>query len=168
MDNPTPESSQPLNTETAAQAFGAILNAEPEKPQEQQGELQQQQEQAQENDQPQETQHPEEQMVTVKIDGKEVEVPLSELKNGYQRQADYTKKTMEVSEQRKAADAELQRAHIERQQYASNLQKFQVQAEAALQSQSQIDWERLIAENPQEALRQQHLMHQRQAQLQQV
>ncbi|MDE2434553.1 MAG: hypothetical protein KGN37_17120, partial [Burkholderiales bacterium] len=151
MDNPTQESSQPLNTETAAHAFGAILSAEPEKPQEQQGELQQPQEQAQENDQPQETQPPEEQMVTVKIDGKEVEVPLSELKNGYQRQADYTKKTMEVSDQRKAADAELQRAHFERQQYASNLQKFQVQAEAALQSQSQIDWERLIAENPQEA-----------------
>lgn len=38
---------------------------------------------------------------TVKVDGSEVEVSLDELRNGYQRQQDYTKKTQEVAEMRK-------------------------------------------------------------------
>jgi len=38
--------------------------------------------------------------VSVKVDGAELQVPLSEALNGYQRQADYTRKTQELSEQR--------------------------------------------------------------------
>ncbi len=37
----------------------------------------------------------------VKVDGKEVEVTLKELRDGYQRQADYTKKTMELAKERR-------------------------------------------------------------------
>lgn len=37
----------------------------------------------------------------VVVAGQEMEVPLTELLNGYQRQADYTKKTQELSEQQK-------------------------------------------------------------------
>jgi hypothetical protein len=40
--------------------------------------------------------------VTVKVDGEEVVVPLSEALAGYQRQADYTRKTQEISEQKKS------------------------------------------------------------------
>jgi len=40
-------------------------------------------------------------LVTVRVDGQEVVVPLSEALAGYQRQADYTRKTQEVSEQKK-------------------------------------------------------------------
>ena len=43
---------------------------------------------------------------TVKVDGKPVEVPLSELIAGYSRQSDYTRKTMALSEERKAFEAE--------------------------------------------------------------
>ncbi len=38
--------------------------------------------------------------VTVKIDGEDVRVPLSEAVAGYSRQADYTRKTQELAEQR--------------------------------------------------------------------
>lgn len=40
-------------------------------------------------------------LVKIKVDGEEVVVPLSEALAGYQRQADYTRKTQELSEQRK-------------------------------------------------------------------
>ncbi len=39
-------------------------------------------------------------MYTIKIDGEESQVTLEELQNGYQRQADYTRKTQEVSAER--------------------------------------------------------------------
>jgi hypothetical protein len=60
----------------------------------------------------------------VKVGKEEVEVPLDELISGYSRTADYTKKTQEVAEQRKAVEAE--RAKIEeaaklRDQYAQRL-----------------------------------------------
>lgn len=45
-------------------------------------------------------------VVKVKVDGEEVEVPLSEALAGYQRQADYTRKTQAISQQQKQyADA---------------------------------------------------------------
>jgi hypothetical protein len=107
------------------------------------------------------------QTFTVKIDGKEVEVSLDELKNGYQRQSDYTKKTMEAAEQRKTADAEVQKANQERQQYANELQRMAVQLEGVLQQQGQIDWNALIESDPVEYLKQRQLYEQRQALYQQ-
>lgn len=50
---------------------------------------------------------------TVIVDGEEITVKGSELKSGYMRQANYTKKTQELANQRKALDAELTQA-IER------------------------------------------------------
>ncbi|OOG15491.1 hypothetical protein BMS17_04000 [Pseudomonas sp. C9] len=97
------------------------------------------------------------------MDGKEVQVPLSELLNGYQRQSDYTKKTMEAAEQRKTADAVVQQAQQERQQYAGELQRMAVQLEGVLEQQSQIDWNELRETDPMEFLKQQHLFQQRQA-----
>jgi hypothetical protein len=107
-------------------------------------------------------------MFTVKIDGKEIQVPREEVIAGYQRQQDATKKTMAAAETRKTADTEIAQARAERQQYAQNLNRFQVQLEAALQQQQEIDWPALIESDPQEAMRQQHLLTQRQAALQQT
>jgi hypothetical protein len=42
--------------------------------------------------------------VTVKVGGAEERVPLAELRNGYMRQADYTRKTQELSQARKDAE----------------------------------------------------------------
>lgn len=172
MDNPATESTV-LNTDTAAAAFAAILNpeeppkqpeaekpAEPSQPEATEPEAAEAAQAEQGEDDP---------VVTVKIDGRDVEVRLSELKNGYQRQADYTKKTMEVAEQRKAADAERTKAFQERQAYAANLQRMQAQLEGTLQEQQQnIQWEKLLAEDPVEYLKQRHLAESRQAQLNQV
>ena len=60
----------------------------------------------------------------VKVGKEEVDVPLDELLKGYSRTADYTKKTQELAENRKAVEAE--RARIEeasrlRDQYAERL-----------------------------------------------
>ena len=45
---------------------------------------------------------------TVKVDGQEVQVSREELVNGYQRQADYTRKSQQVAaDRRRLADAEL-------------------------------------------------------------
>ena len=107
------------------------------------------------------------QTFTVKIDGKEVEVSLDELKNGYQRQSDYTQKTMAAAEQRKTAEAAIQQAQQERQEYHSKLQRMAVQLEGAIEQQSQIDWPALLDSDPVEYLKQQHLFQQRQALYQQ-
>ena len=40
-------------------------------------------------------------VVKLQVDGQEVVVPVKEALAGYQRQADYTRKTQELSEQRK-------------------------------------------------------------------
>src|SRR5690606_15852468 len=48
----------------------------------------------------------EEQTFTLSIGGKEETVTLSELRDGYLRQADYTRKTQAVVEQRKALEAQ--------------------------------------------------------------
>ena len=46
------------------------------------------------------TEVPEEPVYVVKIDGEEQKVSLEELQNGYQRQADYTRKTQEIAAER--------------------------------------------------------------------
>lgn len=107
-------------------------------------------------------------LVTVKIDGKAVEVKLSELKNGYQRQADYTRKTQEVSEVKRAAEAEFSKAQQERQTYAQNLQRLQVQTETMLQQQQGIDWNALLESDPVEYLKQQRIAQEQHAKLGQI
>lgn len=46
----------------------------------------------------------------ISIDGEEVTVTGNELKSGYMRQRDYTKKTQELSEQRKSLESEMTKA----------------------------------------------------------
>jgi len=60
----------------------------------------------------------------VKVGKEEVDVPLDELLKGYSRTADYTKKTQEVAEARKAIESErqkIQEASRLRDQYAERL-----------------------------------------------
>lgn len=172
LDNPATESGA-LNTNSAASLIANLIDP----PEVKAPEAEKVQEPAEPAAEPEvtaeaETAEPEAEAteddptVTIKIDGKDVEVKLSELKNGYQRQADYTRKTMEVAEQRKAAEAEKSKALQERQAYAENLQRMQIQLEGALQEQQKTDWERLLNESPQEYLKQMHLAQQRQAALQ--
>jgi hypothetical protein len=96
---------------------------------------------------------------TVKVDGKEMEVPLDELLNGYQRTADYTRKTQALAEQRKAAETELNAVREERQTYAQLLTALQQQLQQ--QQENPIDMERLYQEDPIEWVRQTELQRQR-------
>lgn len=60
----------------------------------------------------------------VKVGKEEVDVSLDELVQGYSRTKDYTRKTQEVAEQRKAVEAErakIQEAAVLRDQYAQRL-----------------------------------------------
>ena len=70
----------------------------------------------------------EETRYVVKAAGEEKEVTLDELMQGYQLGADYTKKTQEVAEQRKAIEAEakaIEEAKQVRDQYAQRLQAME-------------------------------------------
>lgn len=77
----------------------------------------------------------------LEIDGEKVSV--EEVKLGYLRQADYTRKTQAVAEQRKYAEEE-------RQYYASTLNTILSTVGADLQRFEGVDWERAAAENPEQ------------------
>jgi len=106
----------------------------------------------------------------IKVDGEEVEVTLDELRSGYQRQKDYTKKTQAVSEQRKEVEAKT----LEIQQLQEN---FMNQASLAnellnrdLKQFEKVDWAALKEQDPVAFVSKQlevQEVRQRQAELQQ-
>ena len=84
----------------------------------------------------------------VKVDGEEFEVSLDELRNGYQRHSDYTRKSQSLAEQRKAYESNLQAVQNERQQYShilENVGKFQ---DIEVQKLNDIDWASLKDTDP--------------------
>ena len=88
---------------------------------------------------------------TIKVDGEELEVGIDELKNGYQRQADYTRKSQALAEQRKGTEqiqSERMQLEQERQMYANGLQMLQEQQSAKLNEFNSVDWESLKTEDP--------------------
>jgi hypothetical protein len=89
---------------------------------------------------------PKERFFTVKIDGKTEQVPESELVKGYQRQRDYTQKTMALSESYRQFAAHEQAVRTERAQYAELIPALMQQIQQ-LQTPN-IDWDRLYNENP--------------------
>ena len=87
---------------------------------------------------------------TVKVDGKDVQVTQEELLAGYSRQADYTRKSQVLSEQRQKADAELAATQQERQRYLSQLEQFNTQADSKIDELAKTDWTKLKEEDPTE------------------
>lgn len=97
----------------------------------------------------------ESEVYAVKVDGEELEVTLEELVNGYSRQSDYTKKTQEISEQRKEFqelsnryNSEIMQIQNERQQYIDGLQQAMQSSMDSLQQYANIDWEHLRETDP--------------------
>lgn len=90
--------------------------------------------------------------VTVKIDGKTEELPLDEVVKGYQRQADYSRKTEALAQERRAFQSEAEQVRVERQQYATLLQSLSQQLETLQEKEP--DWDRLWQEDPLEWTRQ--------------
>jgi hypothetical protein len=61
----------------------------------------------------------------IRVDGEDVEVTQDELAKGYSRQADYTKKTMALSEERKALLSETESVRVERAKFAEGLKQLE-------------------------------------------
>ena len=85
---------------------------------------------------------------TVKVDGEEFEVDLDELRNGYQRQSDYTKKSQSVAEMRKAYEANLQSVQQERDQYQQVLANMENYQNLELKKYQELDWSSLKEDDP--------------------
>lgn len=116
----------------------------------------------------QQQKQPEDETITVQVDGKDVEIKKSELpelyKNGL-RQKDYTQKTMETAEQRKAAGEEIAKARADREKYASELKNFSITTTSILAEQEKQLTQELLDSDPIEYLRQERIFKQRQAEL---
>jgi hypothetical protein len=88
----------------------------------------------------------------VKVNGEEIEVPLSELQKGYSRTEDYKAKTMALADERRALDTAKATVEVDVQrQYANELKQRIDTFEAldpVLAEARQIDWDRLKREDP--------------------
>ena len=124
---------------------------EEEAPEEEEGQAEEETEEEVEEEEETEIVAEEDLKYTIKVDGEELEVGIEELKNGYQRQADYTRKSQALAEQRKETEAiqsERMRLEQERQMYANGLQMLQEQQAAKLNEFNKVDWETLKTEDP--------------------
>ena len=97
---------------------------------------------------------------TIKVDGEEVSVDLQELKNGYSRQADYTKKSQALAGERKAFQQDRDAVTVERQQYAQLLGALQTQIGAL--EEAPPDFDQMYDQDPIEAARQERQWNKRQ------
>ena len=86
---------------------------------------------------------------TVKVAGEDVEVELDELLNGYSRQADYTKKSQALAQERTQFQQDRDAVTLERQQYAQLLGALQQQL--TVTDEPAPDFDRLYEEDPIEA-----------------
>lgn len=179
----TPTSSETSDTsltaDQAGQAFAALLDVDglappPEKKEAAAEPVAAEPEKAEPNAQEEGADAPSEhadEMITVEVDGKTIQLSKAQIAEAHKsglRQDDYTRKTQEVAEQRKAAEAETAKARDERSRYAQALQQNEAVLNAQLQEQQRIDWEKLLATDPVEFMRQKHIAEQRQVQLQQT
>jgi hypothetical protein len=94
-------------------------------------------------------------LYAVNINGEEHQIPLDELVKGYSRQSDYTRKTQELSEQRRSMEAnqvqwgaEIQQIQAERQQYVNALQNVIENSMGSLDQFATVDWDTLKNDNP--------------------
>lgn len=121
MENTNPQGSENLSVNQAASSFLDLMGddgADEGQPEEIQETEEVVEESAEQVDEPKPK-------YRAKVDGEEVEVEIDELINGYQRTADYTKKSQALAEQRKALEAErvhLEQVKQERLAYAQKLQ----------------------------------------------
>ena len=148
---PAEESEEDLEAAASEEDESGVEDAPDEETPEEQSE---EEEETEEGEQPQ--------TFTVKVDGKEVSVTLDELQKGYSRTQDYTRKTQQIAEVRKQAEAETYAVRAEREQYAQLLGALQAQLQS---SEPQVDLERLYHEDPIEWVRQKEVMRERQEKL---
>lgn len=113
-----------------------------------------------------EEEEPVETKFVVKVDGKELEVDKEELIRGYQREADYTRKTQKLAEERRLVESEFQQVRAEREQYAQVLGQLKQKVQEF--EPAEPDWNALEAQDPVEYARQWTHFQRRQQQLQAI
>ncbi len=98
-------------------------------------------------------------LYTVRVNGEDHQVTAEELVKGYSRQADYTKKTQELSQYRQQLDQasqfyqqEVAATQEARQQYISSIANAIQLNHSSLKEYENIDWERLKVEDKEEYL----------------
>ena len=89
---------------------------------------------------------PETQLYALNVNGEQVEVTLDELQNGYSRQKDYTRKTQELAQQRKAIEQQQAELVQNENLYKELLPKLEASLNEGLGTEP--DWEQLYANDP--------------------
>lgn len=88
-------------------------------------------------------------MVEIEIDGKKYQVP-AELKDGYLKNGDYTRKTQEVAEMRRSAEAKIEEAakHFQASQEFIQANAVLLNVEQQLQQYQNVNWDQWEQEDP--------------------
>ena len=97
----------------------------------------------------------EELLYAVTVNGTEEEVTLDELMKGYSRQSDYTKKTQDLSTERKQMEemqrqynSEISQIQAEREQYVESLNQIIANSSTGLDKFANVDWASLRDSDP--------------------
>lgn len=160
---PTEVTEEPIETVETEEIQG-ILTEEAESPDETESY------EAEEISESSETQeNSEEPMYTVTVDGTDLGVNLEELIQGYQRNADYTRKTQELAQERNQSSEFVERSKKDVEAKLQKLDQLNNAAQAQLQQEyAEVDFEKLYDEDPVEAARLEHKMRKKHDQLAQV
>ena len=112
-------------------------------------------------------------LYAVTVDGEEHEVTFDELLKGYSRQSDYTKKTQQLSGERKQMEelhqkytSEIEQIQQERQQYMDYLNQIVDQSMSGLDKYANVDWDSLKNKDPVEYITKREEYRQSQEKLQ--
>ena len=106
------------------------------------------------------------QLYAVKINGEDVEVTIDELQSSYSRQADYTRKTQELAQQRKAVKEQQSEVAKNEAIYKELLPKMEAALSESLGDEP--NWETLYSNDPIGYVRERDLWNEKQQKLQAV
>tara|TARA_R100000234_G_scaffold83631_1_gene53009 strand:- start:15 stop:1001 length:987 start_codon:yes stop_codon:yes gene_type:complete len=129
-------------------------------------EVEEDEEQELQEDQVEEEESEQPQLYTIKVDGQDTEVTLEELQNGYSRQRDYTRKTQELAEQRKAIEAQQQEVSQKDAIYSQLLPRMESTLKGELENEP--DWNALYEADPIAYVREKDLWNEKKQKLQAV
>lgn len=117
-------------------------------------------------DQVEEEESEQPQLYTIKVDGEDTQVTLEELQNGYSRQRDYTRKTQELAQQRKAIENQQQEVSQKDEIYSQLLPKMEATLKGELENEP--DWNALYEADPIAYVREKDVWNEKKQKLQSV
>ena len=102
----------------------------------------------------------------VKVNGQEFEVSLDELRNGYSRDADYRRKTEELSNDRKDFQSESEKQKLDYSNRLNELNNLVSTTQQQLTDETNnVDLEQLYEDDPSEAMKVEHKLRRKQEKL---